>query len=241
MSDAIDVLAIMAHPDDVELLCGGALLKCADRGVRTAALDLTRGERGTRGSPELRRAEADRAAEILGLAVRKNAGLPDAGIRNDPESRQVVAGLIRELRPRIVVTHAPRGRHPDHRRAAQLVYDAAFLAGLTNFPAPGSRHRPEKVVHATAFREDGEPPTFVVDITDQMERKLEAVAAYRSQFEGLTRAGEVFPGGERSLVDQIRTWCGTCGSRIRAAYGEPFWTREVMEAESLEGLRVTTF
>lgn len=241
MNEPLDVLAVMAHPDDVELLCGGALIRSAERGERTGALDLTRGERGTRGTPELRAREAERAAEVLGLAVRRNANLPDAGIRDTPDTRKRLVSELRELRPRIVVTHWTEGRHPDHRAAARLVYDACFLAGLTNFDAPGERHRPHKVVHATAFREDAPPPTFVVDVSEQMDRKLEALRCYESQFEGVHQAGEVFPGGERDLLDQIRIRAASHGSRIRAAYGEPFWTRETLSWESLGTLPVSTF
>ncbi len=241
MTEPLDVLAVMAHPDDVELLCGGVLLKCADRGERTGAVDLTRGERGTRGSAELRWKEAERAADVLGLAVRRNAGLPDTAVRNTGEAREVVAGLLRELRPRTVITHWREGRHPDHRAAAELVYDAAFLAGLTNFDAPGEKHRPRKVVHALTFRDDPVRPSFVVDVTDQMERKLEALACYESQFERKTKAGEVFPGGDRPLFDQIRARMAAAGSLIRVAYGEPFWSREAIEAESVTEPDVSTF
>lgn len=241
MIEPLDVLAVMAHPDDAELLCGGALRKSARRGERTGIVDLTRGEMGSRGTPEIRAREADRAAEILGLAERRNAGLPDGHLENSLEARRVVAQLIRELRPRIVVTHWIEGRHPDHRVAAELVRDAAFLAGLKNFQAPGDRHRPLKVIHATAFREDADPPSFVVDITAEMEDKMAAIAAYESQFVGLTQAGEVFPGGERALPDQIRAACARYGSLIRQAYGEPFRTREALEWESLGTLGVATF
>lgn len=241
MTEPLDVLAIMAHPDDVELLCGGALIRSADLGERTGAVDLSRGERGTRGSAELRAREAERAAGILGLAVRRNAGLADAGLRNTPESRRVVVELIRELRPRVVVTHWPEGRHPDHRAAASLAYDASFLAGLTNFDASGAKHRPEKVVHAAAFRDDVERPTFVVDVTEQHDRKLQALACYESQFEGLSQAGEVFPGGDRPLFEQISMRMAADGSRIRVRYGEPYWTRETLSAESLGSLPVSTF
>ena len=239
--EPLDVLAIVAHPDDAELLCGGALIKSADAGERTGILDLTRGETGTRGSPELRAREADRAGEILGLAVRRNAGLPDSRLENSHQARGVVAGLIRELRPRVVVTHWVVGRHPDHRRTSELVRDACYLAGLTNFDAPGERFRPDKVVYATAFREDADPPSFVVDITAQMDRKLQAILAYESQFEGAVQAGEVFPGGERGLLDQIRASHAASGSRIRVAYGEPFRTLETLAAETLGALGVSTF
>jgi len=239
--EKLDVLAIVAHPDDAELLCGGSLLQARERGERTGVLDLTRGEMGSRGSAETRAKEAAEASRILGLDLRENAGLPDAGIRNTPETRSLLVRHLRELRPRVVVTHWLQGRHPDHRATAELVYDAAFLSGLKNFPAPGDPFRPFKVIHALSFREEPMKPTFVVDITDQMERKLEAVAAYESQFTGTTQAGEIFPGGNRTLADQIRAHAARAGSLIRVEYGEPFWTRETLQAPSLGGLSVATF
>jgi bacillithiol biosynthesis deacetylase BshB1 len=241
--EPLDVLVIVAHPDDAELLCGGALLVSKARGERTGILDLTRGEMGTRGTPETRAREAERAAEILGLDVRRNVGLPDAGIQNTPETRAEVIRHLRELRPRVVVTHWIQGRHPDHRRTAQLVYDAAYLAGLKNYRAPGTGgpFRPLKVVHALSFREEPEKPTFVVDITEHMDGKLEAISAYASQFEDAVQAGEVFPGGGRALFDQIRAHGARAGSLIRAEYGEAFWTRETTEADSLGSLKVSTF
>lgn len=239
--DPLDVLAVVAHPDDAELICGGTLLRCAQAGERTGVLDLTRGEMGSRGTPELRAIEADAASEVLGLAVRRNAGLPDSGLVNNPDSRRLLAGFLRDLRPRVVVTHWVRGRHPDHRRCAKLVYDAAYLAGLKNFSAPGPPFRPEKVIHALSFREDAPKPTFVVDITEQMEGKLRAVATYESQFGDASQAGEVFPGGHRSLMDQIRMQAAAAGSLIRVAYGEPFWTRETLSVPTLGSLPVSTF
>jgi bacillithiol biosynthesis deacetylase BshB1 len=237
----LDLLAIVAHPDDAELICGGSLLKSSEMGARTGILDLTRGETGSQGTPEIRAQEAGEAAEILGLSVRKNAGLPDSKIVNTPETRSRVAGLIRELKPRIVLTHWINGRHPDHRAAAELVYDSSFLAGLKNFDAPGSPFRPLKVIHALSFREDAKKPTFVVDISSQMDRKLKAIGAYSSQFGNANQAGEVFPGGARSLNDQIRAQAARAGSLIRVAYGEPFWTRETMSVPTLAELTVSTY
>ena len=239
--EALDVLAIVAHPDDAELICGGALLLSHDRGERTGVLDLTRGEMGSRGSPEIRAAEAQDAARILGLNVRRNAGLPDAGIQNTPETRRLLVDHLRDLRPRLVITHWTNGRHPDHRVTAELVYDACFLSGLRNFPATGEPFRPFKVLHALSFREEAVKPTFVLDISRQMNRKLDAVAAYGSQFQDVTQAGEVFPGGERRLTDQIRAQAARIGSLIRAEYGEPYWTRETMQALSLGDLQVSTY
>jgi bacillithiol biosynthesis deacetylase BshB1 len=241
MSEPLDVLAIMAHPDDAELLCGGALIKSGERGERTGVLDLTRGETGTRGSADLRDEEAARAAEVLGLAVRRNAGLTDSGLEISPASRRIVVDLLRELRPRVVVTHWTTGRHPDHSVAAHLVYESCYLSGLANFQAHGDPYRPSKVVHAITFREDAPKPTLVLDISEQMERKVEALRCYSSQFEGLSQAGEVFPGGDRPLFDQIRAQCAHYGSLIRTGYGEPFWTRETVEADTLGSLSVDTF
>jgi bacillithiol biosynthesis deacetylase BshB1 len=237
----LDVLAVVAHPDDGELICGGSLIKSAEAGQRTGILDLTRGESGSRGTPEIRATEAEEAAQILGLAIRRNAGLPDSRLENTPAARDLVAGFLRELRPRVVITHWLNGRHPDHRAAAELVYDASFLAGLRNLGAPGEPFRPFKVVHALAFREDPQKPTFVVDITDQMDRKLQAIACYHSQFGEVIQAGEVFPGGNRSLEDQIRAQGARAGSLIRCAFGEPFWTRETVAVPSLGDLPVSTF
>jgi bacillithiol biosynthesis deacetylase BshB1 len=235
------VLAIMAHPDDAELLCGGALIRSAERGERVGIVDLTRGESGTWGSAEVRGREADRAARVMGLALRRSAGLPDAGLGNDLASRRAVVELIRELRPRVVVTHWRVGRHPDHRIAAELVHDACFLAGLQRFDAAGEPFRPLKLVHATAFREDAPRPSVVIDVTDQIDRKLEALAAYGSQFQGRSGAGEVFPGGERPLFEQIRAQLAHYGSLIRVPYGEPFHVRETMRVDTLGMLDVGTF
>ena len=241
MNPPLDVLAIMAHPDDAELLCGGALAASADRGERVGILSLTDGGLGTRGSAAERVREAARAGEILGIRVRAQAGLPDAGLANDAATRRVVVEQLRALRPRVVVTHWTAGRHPDHRIAAELVSDACFLAGLTRFPADGTPHRPFKLAYATAFREDADPPTFVIDVTRQMERKLEAIAAYATQFAGQTGVGEVFPGGDRPVLEQVRAACARYGSLVRVGYGEPFRTRETLLQESLGTLPVASF
>ncbi len=241
MIEPLDVLAVMAHPDDAELLCGGALLKSADAGERTGIVDLTRGEMGSRGSAQIRAAEAAKAAGILGLAERRNAGLPDSALENTLDAKRRVATLIRELRPRVVVTHWREGRHPDHRVAAELVWDACFLAGLRNFDAGGEPHRPTKFVHATAYREDADPPTFVVDVTEQVDRKVAAIMAYASQFEGASAAGEVHRGGSRPLVDQAKAVMARDGSRIRVAFGEPFRTRETLAWDTLGTLPVSSF
>lgn len=241
MNDPLDVLAVFAHPDDAELLVGGSLIRSVDQGERVGILDLTRGEAGTRGSADLRDEEAAEAAEMLGVAVRKNAGFSDAHLEASLENRVRLVELIRDLRPRVVVTHWLEGRHPDHHVAARLVKDACFLSGLKNFDADGEAFRPMKVVHATAYREDAPDPSFIVDITDQLDRKVDAIACYASQFRGVAAGGELYPGGERPLTVQVRMHAAYWGSRIRTAYGEPFWTLESLAVDSLGSLGVSTF
>jgi bacillithiol biosynthesis deacetylase BshB1 len=233
---SVDVLAIGPHPDDAELLCGGTLARCADQGSRTGILDLTRGELGTRGNPDLRAAEAARAGEILGVQVRLNAGLPDAGITNDQDSREHIVGMLRAFKPRVVILPFVRGRHPDHRLAAELCRDACFLSGLARYGS-GEPHRPHKILYALAFREDPVKPSFVVDITDQFDRKLQSIRCYSSQFEGVHQAGEAFPTGQ-PLYDLVDVQSRHYGSLIRRGYGEPFFTEETVEIDDVARMRV---
>ena len=236
----VDLLAIAAHRDDVELTCGGTLIKAARQGHRTAVLDLTQGEMGTRGSPATRAAEASQAAELMGLAARENLDLPDAGITNDPATRERVARVIRRYKPRVVIAPAPTGRHPDHIVTSQLVRDACFVAGLAKLAPDVPKHRPHKVVHTLSFRQDATKPTFVVDISDEFERKLEAVRCYDSQFSGATQAGEVYPNGE-PLYDLVRHYAAYYGALIRKRYGEPFFAAETMLVDDIVSLEVATF
>ncbi len=236
----VDVLAIAAHRDDVELTCGGTLLKAIARGHTAAIIDLTEGEAGTRGSAEVRAEEASRAAELLGVSARINLGLPDAAITNTPETRAELAKAIRRFTPRVVIAPSFNGRHPDHRVAAELVRDACFIAGLAKIEPSVPAHRPHKVVHCITYREDYIKPTFVVDISDVFERKLEAVRAYQSQFTGVIQAGEVYPNGE-PLLDIVRHQAAHYGSLIRARYGEPFFTTETMRVDDITTLDVSTF
>lgn len=232
-----DILAIAAHRDDVELTCAGTLLKAADRGYRTAILDLTAGESGTRGSAALRAEEAEKAAAILGVADRRNAGLPDAHLHNTEETRRIVVQHLRALAPKVVILPYPVGRHPDHRVASELGRDACFLAGLARFETDGAPHRPFKILYALAYREDPVKPTFVVDISEQFDRKMASIRCYASQFDGATSAGEIFPTGQ-DLYSLIATQNGHYGSLIRARYGEPFFTQETVAVDDVVTLGV---
>ena len=233
----VDVLAIAAHRDDVELTCAGTLLRAVDAGHRTGILDLTAGETGTRGSAELRAQEAERAAEVLGVSERRNAGLPDAHLQNTDQMRRVVVEHIRHFAPRVVILPYAVGRHPDHRRASELGRDACFLAGLAKYDAAGSPHRPFKILYALSYREDPVKPTFVVDITPQFERKMAAIRCYASQFDGAKAAGEIFPTGQ-DLYSLVETQNAHYGSLIRTRYGEPFFTDETMAVDDVTALGV---
>ena len=235
----VDILAIAAHRDDVELTCGGTLIAAARQGHRTGIIDLTAGETGTRGSAHLRGEEAERAAAIMGVAIRENLGLPDAGLLNTPETRARLAVAIRRLRPTIVIAPALAGRHPDHIVAGQLVRDACFVAGLAKIQPETPPHRPRKILHTLSYREDYVKPTFVVDVSDVFEQKMNAIRCYGSQFDGAIQAGEVYPTGE-PLYDVIRHQSAHYGSLIRARHGEPFFTTETMRVNDLMTLEVST-
>jgi LmbE family N-acetylglucosaminyl deacetylase len=176
----------------------------------------------------------------MGLAARENLDLPDAGIVNSPETRERLARVIRRFRPQVVIAPSLTGRHPDHGAAGQLVRDACFVAGLAKISPDLPPHRPRKILHAITYRQDFERPTFVVDISEQFERKLEAVRCYASQFDDAIQAGEVYPNGE-PLYDLLRHYAAWYGTLIRSRYGEPFLTTEVMRVDDVVSLDVATF
>jgi bacillithiol biosynthesis deacetylase BshB1 len=236
----VDILAIAAHRDDVELTCGGALIKAGMLGRSTAVIDLTAGELGTRGSAQLRGEEASNAASVMGLKARENLGLPDGGVVNTPQTRALLAASIRRFKPQVVIAPSMTGKHPDHTVSAQLIRDACFVAGLKKVAPEVPVHRPRKIVHCLAYREDNIKPTFVVDISDVFEKKLEAVKCYSSQFDEAIQAGEVFPNGE-PLYDIIRHQAAHYGSLIRTRYGEPFYTTETMRVDDIASLEVASF
>ncbi len=238
--NTVDLLCIAPHRDDAELTCGGTLIKAVDDGYRVGVLDLTQGEMGTRGSAALRAQEAEAAAHVMGLSVRENLGLPDAGIENTRETRERLVTMLRKLQPRTVIIPARVGRHPDHRLASELARDACFLSGLARYAPDSPRHRPFKVLYVQTYREDAEKPTFVVDISAQFDRKMDAIKCYGSQFDDTIQAGEVFPNGE-PLYDIVTHQAAHYGSLIRCRYGEPFVTDETMRVLDVMALDVSTF
>ena len=229
----LDLLAIAPHPDDVELTCGGTLLKMSDAGYRTGILDLTQGEMGTRGTPEIRAREAARAAKILGVKIRRNADLPDSHLRVCDEQKETIAAIIRELQPRTVILPYWEGRHPDHYTAATLAYEACFIAGLQSYPLPGQPFRPFKIIYAAAYSTNV-APTFAVDITAQYERRRSAILAYASQFRPpkSSRKSTVFlPLDE--LEARMNLLARHYGRMIGVQYAEAFVAKETIQVDDV--------
>jgi len=227
----LDVLSIVAHPDDTELTCGGTVIKMVEAGYRVGVLDLTAGESGTRGSSERRARESARASKVMRLAHRENLHLPDAALEDSREYKLMIARRIRALRPRTVILPYWEGRHPDHYTTARIGYEACFLAGLARLRLEGQPHRPHKIIYATHYVPSLRP-TFVVDITAQFEKKLKAILCYGSQFSHRQDTQNLFP-ARTDLRERVGALARHFGLMIGARYGEPFVTREVAAVEDI--------
>ena len=228
----LDLLAIAPHPDDVELTCGGTMIKMAQAGYRTGILDLTRGETGTRGTPETRLKEAARAGKIMGAAVRRNLALPDAHLAVTDEYKAAIAEVIREFEPHTVILPYWEGRHPDHYTAARLGYEACFVAGLKNYPLDGEAFRPFKILYAAAYADVR--PTFAVDITKQYGRRRQAILAYASQFNPPKRDRKSkvsLPLDE--LEERMSLQARHYGRMIDVKYAEGFVVKEVAQSDDV--------
>ena len=245
---ALDVLALAAHRDDVEQTCGGTLLKMAQRGHRTGILDLTQGEMGTRGTAEDRAREAADAARLLQVSFRQALDIPDGRVENTWENRLKIARVIRQQRPRVLIVPYWQGRHPDHYTASVLGYEAAFLAGLKKLGStPGSRgpeaellaqlppHRPFKIIYASLYCDIR--PTFVVDITDQFETRLQALMSYRSQYADQSSGAGIFP-AEKEIRSRMETMASFYGLLAGVKFAEPFVQKEVGLVEDVTALPV---
>ena len=232
MSEAFqaDILAIAAHRDDVEQTCGGTLLKMAERGYRTAILDLTQGEMGTRGTVEERGREADEAARILRAGWRRALDIPDGRVENTYENRIKIARVIRELRPRVLILPYWQARHPDHAMASVLGYEATFLSGLAKLDLGVPPHRPFKLIYASLYADVR--PTFVVDISAQFETRFQSLMAYRSQYEDQSVGSGLFP-RQAEIRERIAAMAGYYGLLAGVQYAEPFVQKEVGLVEDL--------
>ncbi len=216
----IDVLAVGAHPDDVEINVGGTLLALKALGHKTAIVDLTRGELASRGTPEIRAEEAAEAARILGLEYRENLGLADGDVAVNADSRLALIRIIRRCRPRLVLTHSRFG-HPDHAKTAQLTEEAVHHSGLASIETGQKRHRPGKIAYWINFNQPL-TPHFVVDVTSFYQRKEKAIRAYRSQL-GLSGDDEPETYLSRpDFLEQLRTFHYHLGSQAGCRFGEGF-------------------
>jgi len=234
----LDVLAIAAHPDDVEQTCGGALMKMAAMGYRTGVLDLTAGDMGTRGNPELRMREARAAAEVMRLSFRENLRMPDARLENSLALKMTLTGVIRAVKPRVVILPYWEARHPDHYHASQIGFEACFLAGLRKLDETVEPFRPHKVIYASLYA--NVTPSFVVDITPYFDQRMEALFAYESQY-GETDAGAALFPKQDEIRDRLRSIARFYGNMIGARYGEPYVVKETLRVDDIVAMGVRTF
>ena len=205
----------------------------AEKGYRTGVLDLTAGDMGTRGTPEQRLEEAEAAAKILLVSQRENMRFPDARLENTISARMSLAVKIREMRPRVVILPYWEGRHPDHYRAAELGYEACFLAGLKKLDEYSDPHRPYKILYSSLYA--NVTPSFVVDISAQFERRMAALLAYRSQYGGDAEGGNLFP-DEQEIRERLGAVARFHGNLVGVKYGEPFVVKEAMIVEDVVAL-----
>jgi len=232
---SVDILAIAAHRDDVEQTCGGTLLKMSSLGHSTGILDLTKGELGTRGTAEDRAREADAAAKILKVSWRQALDIPDGRVENTWENRLKVTRVIREQKPRVVILPYWKGRHPDHYTCSTLGYEACFLAGLAKLDLEGKPHRPFKIVYATLYYDIR--PTFVVDITEQFEGRMQSLLAYKSQFTDQDAGRADFP-PQAEIRERVVAMASYYGMLVGVRYAEPFLQKEVGLVEDLMSIPV---
>lgn len=224
----VDILAIFAHPDDVELCVGGTMLKMKDLGYRTAALDVTRGEMGTRGTPETRAKEAANAADILRLDLRENLGLPDGHVFVTDVERIAMVKMLRRLKPRVILTHQIGDPHPDHDHIAQLVRESARLSSMKRYDEETGDEKIAVPMVAHNVFSRHVIPSFVVDISGQMEDKMAAIKAYRSQFYDPNSTEPETRLTNKHFLDELENRSRYFGSLIGVAAGEPFFVRETL-------------
>ncbi len=222
----------------MEQTCGGTLIRMAEQGYRTGVLDLTAGDMGTRGTPEQRVVESEAAAKHMLLAWRGNLHFPDARLENTISARMTLAVKIRELRPRVVILPYWEARHPDHYRAGEMGFEACFLAGLRKLDPYTEPHRPYKVIYASQYANVA--PSFVVDISMQLERRMRALLSYRSQYGAVEDGKDVFP-DEQEIRERLGAIARFYGNLIGVKYGEPFVIKETVKVDDIAVLEPRSF
>ena len=235
----LDILAFGAHPDDVELGCGGTLISAIAEGKKVGVIDLTKGELGTRGTTSQRLKEAQLASQIMGVTVRENLGMADGFFENNKENQFAIIETIRRYQPSIVLCNAPEDRHPDHGKGSQLIVDACFLAGLvkiqsTHNGTPQAPWRPTQVFHYIQSRNLS--PNFVVDISAYMDKKMEAILAHSSQFyDPNSNEPETFISGT-AFIDFVRGRAKELGHQVGVEYAEGFITQKLVGIRSFDAI-----
>lgn len=231
---ACDLLVFGAHPDDAELCTGGLLAKTAAQGRRTAVVDLTRGELGSLGTPEIRAKEAGAAAKVLGLSRRIQLGLPDSGVEDTIENRRAIVRIVRELRPQVVVGPPVEDHHPDHVATAHLLRNSFYLCGIRKFEPELPAHRPGALLHHFSSR--AMTPDLIVDVSEVLEQRMEAVRCYQSQFGARQEEGSTLRIASKDFMSSIEATLKYFGSLIGKPYGEPFTTAGPLPVEDVVGL-----
>jgi bacillithiol biosynthesis deacetylase BshB1 len=235
----LDILAFGAHPDDVELGCGGTILAAVAEGKKVGIIDLTKGELGTRGTVDIRLMEAQAASKVLGVTVRENVGMADGFFKNDQDHQLVIIECIRRFQPTIVLCNAPEDRHPDHGRAAALVADACFLSGLTKIQSSHNGEaqtawRPANVFHYIQSR--SLTPNFVVDISAHMDKKMESILAHSSQFfDPNSKEPDTFISGN-SFLEFVKGRAKELGQQIGVDFAEGFISNKIIGVKSFDGI-----
>ena len=235
----VDILAIGAHPDDVELGCGGTLAKLIKAGKTVAVVDLTKGELGTRGTDETRKAEAEESSRILGISHRENLGMRDGFFQNDEEHQMKVVKIIRKYRPEILFCNAVEDRHPDHAKGSKLVSDACFLAGLRKIEtvAEGENQevwRPKQVFHYIQWKDI--EPDFAVDISEEMEKKMEACLAFKTQFYDPDSDEPMTPIATKDFLESLRYRAQNLGRLSGVDYAEGFTSEKLIALKNFDGI-----
>ncbi|KUJ57240.1 bacillithiol biosynthesis deacetylase BshB1 [Chryseobacterium aquaticum] len=235
----IDILAFGAHPDDVELGCGGTIAKLISEGKKCAIIDLTKGELGTRGTDETRREEAEESARILGISARENLGMKDGFLVNSEEYQLEIVKMIRKYRPEIVLANAIDDRHPDHAKAAKLVSDACFLAGLRKVETliDGDIQevwRPKQIFHYIQWKDI--KPEFVIDISEHLEKKLEACMAFKTQFYDPKSTEPETPITSKDFYESLTYRAQDLGRLSGVTYAEGFTTEKLIAMKNFDGI-----
>ena len=235
----IDILAIGAHPDDVELGCGGTIIKMVSEGKKCAVIDLTRGELGTRGTDQTRKQEAADAAKILGLSARENLEMKDGFIENSEDYQMRIVKMIRKYRPEIVLANAVDDRHPDHAKAAKLTSDACFLSGLKKIETTLNGEaqevwRPKQIFHYIQWK--NVVPEFVIDISDFLDKKLEACMAYKTQFYDPNSKEPVTPIATKDFFESLTYRAQDLGRLSGVTYAEGFTSEKLIAMKNFDGI-----